>query len=190
MRALSYLRVSTDDQTTDNQRPDVERLASARGLTVAKWYADDGVSGMKARRPALDALVREARSGDTVIVWRLDRLGRSMLNTLGLVRELDERGVRLLSVGEPWLDNAGPMRSLLLGIFTWFAEYERSTIVERTRAGLKRATDEGVTLGRPRVPLATLQEVARLVAGGATVGAACETGGVSTATFRRWRAGQ
>lgn len=185
MTIRAYLRVSTGEQTTDNQRPDVERLAAARGGVVGRWYTDEGVSGSRARRPGLDALMRDAKNGDTVLVWRLDRLGRSMLNTLNTVRELDARGVGLASVGEPWLSTDGPMRSLLLAVFAWFAEYERTTIVERTRAGLARARAEGVTLGRrPR----SADALARAVAAyreGDSVRELAKAAGVSEATLRR-----
>lgn len=188
MSVRAYLRVSTDEQTTANQRPDIERLASAHGWTVDHWYADEGVSGTRRSRPGLDAMMRDVRPCDVLIVWRLDRLGRSMSHTMGLVADLDARNVRLLSVGEPWLDTAGPTRGLLVAIFAWVAEMERRTLVERTKAGLARAKAEGIRLGRPRASTVRLEAASARIAAGATCAEACRAEGVSPATLRRYRA--
>src|SRR5882724_9491983 len=110
-RCAFYLRVSTDAQTVDVQRPDLDRLATARDFSVVATY-EETASGAKAR-PRLDALIADARRGhfDVVCVWALDRIGRSMAGNIATVLELDRLGVRVVSVREDWLDTAGPVRS-------------------------------------------------------------------------------
>lgn len=147
-KAAFYMRVSTDEQTTENQRPDLERVAEARGLEVVEIFSEN-VSAVKAR-PQLDLMLSAAHRGrySVLIVWSLDRLHRSMVGALQTVLDLDRRGVQVVSVREPWLDTGGPVRSLLIAIFGWVAEQERARISERTKAGLERARRRGVKLGR------------------------------------------
>lgn len=149
-RAALYQRVSTDRQFTENQRPELLQLAAARGLDIVATF-EETVSGAARQRAAFDAMMRKAHAGhfDTVLVWSLDRFGRSMTGNLNAVLELDRLGVRVVSVREPWLDTAGPVRALLVAIFGWVAEQERTRLIERTRAGVARARREGKKLGRP-----------------------------------------
>jgi putative DNA-invertase from lambdoid prophage Rac len=149
MRAAMYLRVSTDEQATENQRPDLERLARARGLDVVAVY-EEHVGALMVRRQ-FDAMMIDAHRGafNLLLVWALDRLGRSMVGNLQAVLELDRRGVQVLSVREPWLDTGGPVRPLLVAIFSWVAEQERAQLVARTMAGIERARRRGIRLGRP-----------------------------------------
>lgn len=146
--------MSTDDQTSENQRPDVERLARTRGLEVVATY-EETASGAKKNRAQLAALLRDAHRGalDVVIVWALDRLGRNMYETIDAVRKLDRAGVEIVSVRETWLDTGGPARALLLVVFAWFAEHERDRLIERTIAGMERAKRAGVHIGRPEKPI-------------------------------------
>lgn len=190
-RAGLYLRVSTERQTTDNQRADLERLAAARGWSV-RWFQDEGVSGSKMRRPGLDALREAARRGELEVaaVWALDRFGRSMTGVVELVLELDRVGVQVVSVREAWLDTAGPVRSLLLAIFGWVAEQEKARLVERTRAGLDRARREGKRLGRPKASALALEAAAELVRRGAPLVVAARTKGVGASTLRRYLGAQ
>lgn len=150
-RAALYFRVSTDRQTTANQVPEVEQLARARGHEVAKVY-EEQASAVK-NRPAYAQMMKDAKRGafDVLVVWSLDRLGRSMTGNLADVLELDRIGVTVVSVRETWLDTGSPVRSLLIAIFSWVAEQERNRLIERTKAGLERARRQGVRLGRPRV---------------------------------------
>jgi DNA invertase Pin-like site-specific DNA recombinase len=150
--AVAYLRVSTDKQTTANQRGEVARLAEARGYRVE--VVEEQESAAK-RRPVLDAVMERARRGEVraVVVVALDRLDRSHLACMERVAELDRLGCAVISVREPWLDTSGPTRGLLVSIFGWVAEQERRTLIERTKAGLARARREGKTLGRPSVLL-------------------------------------
>jgi len=149
-RAALYLRVSTGEQNLGNQRPDLEQLARVRGLDIAAVY-EEKASAVKSR-PEFNKLMADAHTGKfgVVIVWALDRLGRSMVGNLTTVLTLDNMGVQVISGREPWLDMGGPIRSLLIAVFSWVAEQERLRIVERTRAGLDHARAKGIRLGRPK----------------------------------------
>jgi putative DNA-invertase from lambdoid prophage Rac len=182
-RVAIYLRVSTDQQTTEHQRPEVEQLARARGNIVATY--EERASASK-QRPEFDRMMRDARRGklDTLVVWALDRFGRSMVGNLQDVLELDRLGVQIVSVRESWLDTAGPTRSLLVGIFSWVAEQERVRLIERTKAGMATARRRGKRIGRPRRRF-DLDEVRRLVRQGASLRQAATTVGVPFSTVQR-----
>lgn len=184
-RAALFLRVSTDEQTTATQRPECEALAKARGCDVVATYEETG-SGAKRDRAQLAALLRDAHRGafETAIVWALDRLGRSMHDTIETVRRLDRSGVEVLSVREPWLDTGGPARALLLSIFAWVAEQERDRLIERTRAGMERARRAGVPIGRPEAPI-PLTTARALRAAGLSVRAVARRLGVAPSTLHR-----
>lgn len=158
-RAALYLRVSTEDQTEENQAPELHQLATRRGWEPVE-YREKG-SAAKAR-PVLDRLMADARAGrlGAVVVWALDRLDRSHLGCMQRVAELDRLGVAVVSVREAWLDTSGPARSLLVSVFAWAAEQERARLIERTRAGLDRARREGRRLGRPRASALALAAAA------------------------------
>lgn len=184
-RAALWLRVSKGEQTIETQRPDVEQLARARGVEVVEVY-EEQASGVAKRRSVLRAMLDAAHRGafDVVIVWALDRLGRSMFETIETVRALDRAGVEVLSVQEPWLDTAGPARALLLAIFAWVADFERGRLVERTLAGMERARREGKRIGRPEkaIPMTLARS---LRAGGLSVRAVARRLQVPESTLRR-----
>ncbi len=146
---------------------------------------DRGVSGSKDRRPALDQLVADAkrRRFDTLVVWRLDRLGRSLRHLILLLDELQALGIAFVSLGEG-IDTATPAGRLQLHILAAIAEFERSRCVERIHLGLSRARQSGVRLGRPKsvVPLERVLSVA-----GLPVEEAAAALAVSVSTVRRWR---
>jgi DNA invertase Pin-like site-specific DNA recombinase len=125
-RAAIYLRVRKGEQTTENQRPEVEDVIRTRRLELVAEY-EEKVSAVKAR-PQFDKMMRDAHRGafDVLVVWALDRFGRSMVGNLQAVLELDRRGVQVVSVRESWLDTGGAVRPLLIAIFSWVAEQERS----------------------------------------------------------------
>ena len=150
-RCALYLRCSTDKQHTDVQRPAVEQLARARGFAVA-YVFEETVSAVARHRPAWERLQRGAHLGDfqAVVVFALDRLGRSMIGNVQDVLALDHLGVQVISVREPWLDTGGPVRNLLVAIFSWVAEQERARLIDRTKAGLQAARRRGSKIGRPR----------------------------------------
>jgi DNA invertase Pin-like site-specific DNA recombinase len=183
-RAALYLRVSTDRQTADNQLAEVRQLAVARGYEPVVY--EEVESAAKAR-PVFDRMIADVRAGrvQAVAVWALDRLHRSMTGAITTVLELDRLGVPVLSVREGWLDTSGPVRPLLVAIFGWVAEQERTRLIERTKAGLERAKREGKKLGRPRVsPLKVAAAVER-VRGGASIRDAAKAAGVNRETLRR-----
>lgn len=173
-----YARVSTAEQSTDNQLPDLEALASRRGFDIVRVFSEN-VSAVKTR-PEFDAMIAAAHRGkfEALLVWSLDRLHRSMVGALQTVLDLDRRGVQVVSYKEPWLDTGGPVRSLLIGIFGWVAEQERLRIGDRTKAGLERARRRGVRLGRPRVDL-DMDRLLALRAGGMSMSRAASELGVS-----------
>jgi DNA invertase Pin-like site-specific DNA recombinase len=184
--AACYLRVSSTDgrQTVENQRADVVRLAEARGYAPA-FYEEQG-SARKAR-PVLDRLMEDARTGRVraVVVVALDRLDRDMRECIDRVATLDGYGCAVLSVREAWVETAGQTRGLLVGIFGWMAEMERTNLIERTKAGLARARRQGKTLGRPRALLPVEVEKLRgLIAKGMSQRQAAKAVGCKESTAR------
>jgi DNA invertase Pin-like site-specific DNA recombinase len=156
-RAVLYLRVSTVDQTTANQERELREIAGRSGLEVVKVYKDHGISGAKGRdkRPGFDALCRDAtkRQFDVVMAWSVDRLGRSLQDLVGFLSELHALGIDLF-LHQQGLDTRSPAGKAMFQMMGVFAEFERSMIRERVRAGLKRAVAEGTKLGRPTIPQA------------------------------------
>ena len=153
-RAALYLRVSTDGQTVDNQRLELEQAAKMAGWQVAGIYMDEGVSGAKSRkdRDGFDRLCKDAtrRQFDVVMSWSVDRLGRSLQDLIGFLSELHAVGVDLY-LHQQGIDTTTPAGKAMFQMMGVFAEFERSMIQERVRAGLSRARAQGKTLGRPKV---------------------------------------
>jgi DNA invertase Pin-like site-specific DNA recombinase len=153
-RAALYLRVSTDDQTVENQRLALEATCDQRGWEVVQIYADNGISGAKGRdkRPGLDALLKDAVRGkfDVVLSWAMDRLGRSLLDLLTTLNELDAANVALV-LHQQAIDTTTPAGRMFFQVTGAFAEFERAMIRSRVNAGLARARARGAKLGRPRV---------------------------------------
>jgi DNA invertase Pin-like site-specific DNA recombinase len=147
-----YLRVSTSEQTTDNQRRELEAVAARHGWTVVQVFEDAGISGAKGRhgRPGLDALMKAIarRELDMVAAWSVDRLGRSLTDLLELLRELHAKGVDLF-LHQQGLDTSTPGGRAMFQMMGVFAEFERSMIRERVLSGLARAKEQGIRLGRP-----------------------------------------
>jgi DNA invertase Pin-like site-specific DNA recombinase len=133
MRAALYARVSTTDQTTENQVIELRSYADARGWTVAE-YIDNGISGTKERRPALDRLLADARRRrfDVLIVWRLDRLGRDLKHLIMTLDEMTALGIGFTSLNEG-IDTGTPAGRLQLHLLAAIAEFERARIVEASR---------------------------------------------------------
>jgi len=151
-----YARVSTDDQSCALQLNECREYCERRGWRVAGEYVDTGWSGSKASRPQLDKLMRDARAHrfDCVMVWKVDRFGRSVVNLLEHLRLLENYGVRFLVISQSIdTDQASPTSKLLMHILAAVAEFERSMIGERVAAGLKAAKRRGVQLGRRRLVL-------------------------------------
>jgi len=153
-RAVLYLRVSTLDQTTANQERELRQVAERAGWQIVHVYKDHGISGAKGRdrRPAFDALHKAAvrREFDVVMAWNVDRLGRSLQDLAGFLGQLHAAGVDLF-LHQQGLDTTTPGGKAMFQMLGVFAEFERSIIQERVRAGLRRAVSEGKQLGRPRL---------------------------------------
>jgi len=155
MKAAVYLRVSSNEQSTENQLPALQSHAELKGLEIVAYYQEHESAFKSGRQAALQKLIADCREGKLsdvriLLVWSLDRLSRQgishLLNLIGLFSLYH---IKVVSVKEPWLDVDGPMRELLLAVFAFCAEYESRIKAERTRAGLVRARNEGKHLGRP-----------------------------------------
>jgi DNA invertase Pin-like site-specific DNA recombinase len=144
-----YLRVSTLDQHPETQGIELRQFAQQRGYDIVEEYVDHGVSGTKVRRPALDKLLRDAHRHrfDAVLVWSCDRLARSTKHFLQVLDELNELGIQFHSQREA-IDTEGPLGRAIIVIISAIAELEKSLIVERVRAGMRRAKLEGRRIGR------------------------------------------
>lgn len=139
---VGYARVSTSDQNLGLQLDALQRAC------CEQIFREEGVSGVAAVRPALDAALLALKAGDVLVVWKLDRLGRSLAHLITLVSELGKRGVGFMSLSEAIDTNCASGR-LLFHVMGALAEFERSLISERTRAGIAAARDRGARIGRP-----------------------------------------
>src|SRR6478752_4461402 len=153
-RAALYVRVSTDAQTVENQIRELRQVAGRRGWEVVEVYSDAGISGAKSRngRPGLDSMLKDAnrRKFDIVMAWAIDRLGRSLIDLLDTIQHLEACGVDLY-LDQQAIDTTTPMGKLVFQVTGAFAEFERSMIRQRVRAGLRRAVAQGKVLGRPKL---------------------------------------
>ena len=147
-RAALYSRVSTYDQNPQTQILDLRQMAAQRGYTIVKEYTDK-ISGTKAKRPGLDAMMTDARRGkfDVVLVWASDRIARSVKHFLEFLDELNRLNVEYVSFREN-IDTGGPLGRAIVIIIGAVAELERNLIIERVRAGMRRARLEGQHIGR------------------------------------------
>jgi DNA invertase Pin-like site-specific DNA recombinase len=161
-RAVLYLRVSTTEQTTANQERELREIAARMGCEVVRVYRDHGISGAKGRdgRPEFDRLCRDAakRQFDLVMAWSVDRLGRSLQDLVGFLSELHALKIDLF-LHQQGLDTMTPAGKAMFQMLGVFAEFERSIIQERVRAGLKRARSEGKRLGRPPLAPALVKRI-------------------------------
>jgi DNA invertase Pin-like site-specific DNA recombinase len=137
LRCVRYLRVSRADQREDLQDDETSDMIKRRGWQLTKTYTDHGVSGSRERRPQLDLMLEDAKRGrfDILIVWRSDRLFRSLKNMVNTLAELDALKIAFVSVTEVF-DTTTPQGRLLLHLVSAFGQFERETIVERVRAGV------------------------------------------------------
>ena len=186
-RAALYLRVSTDDQTTENQRQALRQEAERRGWNIVAEYEDAGISGAKGRdkRPGLDNLLKDATRGkfDVVMSWAVDRLGRSLADLISTLNDLQASNVDLF-LHQQALDTTTPSGRAMFGMLGVFSEFERSMIRARIRAGLDRARREGRTGGRPRLAHEKVQQIRNRLARGDGVLRTAKALGVGTATVQ------
>ena len=148
-RAALYARISTPDQHLETQLYDLRKLAAQRAFEIVREYCDRGVSGSKARRPGLDAMMADARRGEfsVLLVAAFDRVARSTKNFLEIVDELHDLEIEFISAREA-IDTSTPMGKMFVTLIGSIAELEKSILVERIRAGMRRARMEGQRLGR------------------------------------------
>ena len=147
-RAVLYMRVSTVDQHPETQLYDLRQMAAQRGYEIVYEYTDM-ISGAKARRPGLDQMMKDGRRGkfDVVLVWASDRIARSVKHFLDVLDELNRLHIEFISFREQ-IDTGGPLGRAIVVIIGAIAELERNLIVERVRAGMRRAKLEGRHIGR------------------------------------------
>jgi DNA invertase Pin-like site-specific DNA recombinase len=190
-RAALYLRVSTDGQTTDNQRLALEAVAAQRGWSVVATYEDAGISGAKGRdkRPGLDKLLQDATRArfDVVMCWALDRLGRSLADLIDTLRTLEGGNVDLF-LHQQAIDTTTPAGRMFFHVTGAFAEFERDMIRSRINAGLDRARARGVTLGRPKVADKVEAAIREHLMEGVGMLKVAKSLGVGVSTVRRVRA--
>ncbi len=191
-RTALYLRVSTDGQTTDNQRLALEAVAAQRGWTVVTTYEDAGISGAKGRdhRPGLDRLLKDATRGkfDVVMCWAVDRMGRSLMDLLGTLQDLHAAKVDLF-LHQQAIDTTTPAGRAMFQMMGVFAEFERSMIQARIRAGLERAKAHprkgAKAIGRPKVASKTEQDIRDRLAAGDGILKVSKALGVGVSTVQR-----
>jgi putative DNA-invertase from lambdoid prophage Rac len=147
MATFAYGRVSTKDQTTENQRREIE----GAGYKVDYWFADEGVSGKvpASQRPQFGKMLQQIRDGETLVVSKLDRLGRDAQDVGATIKALAARRIEVIVLQLGKLDLTSTAGKLMLTMLAAVAEMERDLLVERTQSGLARAKAEGKTLGRP-----------------------------------------
>ena len=183
-----YLRVSTDSQTTENQRRELEAVAGRSGWEVVALYEDAGISGAKGRdkRPGFDRLLKDAtnRKVNLVAAWSVDRLGRSLQDLIGFLTELRALNCDLY-LHQQALDTSTPSGRAMFQMLGVFAEFERGMIRERVNAGLARARAKGVKLGRHRVKPSVEARIRELKAEGMGILKIGRTVGVGTSVVQR-----
>jgi len=193
MKACIYTRVSTSDQTTENQRRELMDLAEKRGWEVVGEYTDQGISGGKGReaRPGLNAMLKAADAGefDIILVWAVDRLGRSLGNLIHTLQDLDSAKVGLY-LHQQNLDTTTPSGRALFQMLGVFAEFERSMIQARIKSGLARVKEEGRRPGPKGIEVSDpkrYQRVVELLAGGMRPWVVHKTTGTGHSTVLRIR---
>jgi DNA invertase Pin-like site-specific DNA recombinase len=168
-RVALYARVSTDGQTTENQRRELRAAVERHGWTIAVEYIDHGISGAKGRknRPQFDALLHAVarKEFDVVAAWSVDRLGRSLQDLVGFLSDLQSKKIDLY-LHQQALDTSTPSGKAMFGMLGVFAEFERSIIQERVNAGLDRARAKGTALGRPKADAVIEKRIRELAAQG------------------------
>lgn len=184
MAIFAYGRVSTKDQTTENQRLEIERT----GYAVDFWFADEGVSGKVSagQRPQFGRMLQQIRDSETLVVSKLDRLGRDAQDVGATIKALAARKIEVIVLQLGKLDLTSSAGKLMLTMLAAIAEMERDLLVERTQAGLARAKAEGKTLGRP--PKTTdeqRREIKHLFTQGSSISALSRLYGVSRASIMR-----
>lgn len=166
---IGYARVSTADQSTAMQVAELKEAGCGRIFT-------DVASGVKTARPGLDEMLAYLRPGDTLVVWKIDRLGRSLSHLVQLIEDLGRRQIAFRSLKDAGIDTGTPQGKMIFGMMAVLADFERELIRERTMAALKQARAEGRIGGRrPAITPEKLEKARQLIAGGASVRDAAKT---------------
>ena len=184
MAVFAYGRVSTKDQTTENQRQEIERA----GYKVEYWFADEGVSGKvhASQRPRFAKMLQQIRDGETLVVSKLDRLGRDAQDVGATIKALAARRIEVIVLQLGKLDLASAAGKLMLNMLAAVAEMERDLLVERTQSGLARAKAAGKVLGRPfKTTESQRTEIVAKRQGGASISALSRDYGISRASVMR-----
>jgi DNA invertase Pin-like site-specific DNA recombinase len=183
VKVALYARVSTSEQTTDNQILALRVHAQQRGWEIAEEYVDDGISGAKESRPALDRLMKAAWAGkfQIALVWRFNRFARSTKHLVTALDTFRSLGVAFISLTEQ-VDTSTPLGQAMFTIISAMAQLERDVIRERVKLGLARARADGVRLGPPRVAVDLPRA---LLAEGRSLRMVAKTMGVAVETLRR-----
>ena len=191
-RVAFYLRVSTDSQTVENQRLELERVAKSAGWEIVEIYQDEGISGAKGRdqRPAFDRLLKDAnrRRFDLIAAWSVDRLGRSLQHLVAFLEDVHHLGIDLY-LHQQGLDTATPAGKAMFQMMGVFSEFERAMIRERVNAGLSRAKANGKTLGRPKTEAKHEAAIRDTLKKGTGILKTAKLHGVGTSVVQRIKAG-
>jgi DNA invertase Pin-like site-specific DNA recombinase len=182
MAVFGYGRVSTNAQHTENQRLELE----AAGFKIDYWFSDTGISGKTSasQRPEFSQLLTQIRDGETLVVSKLDRLGRDAVDVLQTIRLLGSRGIQVIVLQLGKVDLTSVAGKLLLTMLVAVAEMERDLLVERTQAGLERAKAQGKILGRPsKTTKKQQQEIVDRLVSGATVSSLAREFSISRASI-------
>lgn len=184
MKIAIYTRVSTQDQSVDIQVSDLRRYCEQRGFEIYREYSDEGVSGTKDRRPSLDQLMADARKRkfDAMLCWRFDRFARSTKHLITALEEFRHLGIEFISYQEN-IDTSNPLGKAMFTIVSAIAELERSIIVERVKAGIRRAKENGKRLGRPKRLNLNIEELRNLREQGLSFSRIARTVGTCPATI-------
>jgi DNA invertase Pin-like site-specific DNA recombinase len=187
-RAVIYARVSTANQDTDNQLLSLREAAQRHGWKVVAEYIDHGISGAKGpdRRPQFAELLKAAnrRDFDVIMTWSVDRLGRSLQHLVDFLGEIHAKGIDLY-LHQQGIDTTTPAGKAMFQMAGVFAEFERSMIQERVKAGLERARNQGKRLGRPPLPAWLRQDIIGYRQQGLSFRKTAEKAGVSLSTVQR-----
>ncbi|WP_419321487.1 recombinase family protein [Caulobacter sp. ErkDOM-E] len=187
-RAALYVRVSTDQQTVENQLLILNEVAARSGWTIVQTFADEGISGAKGRdkRPGFDALLKAVARREVEIVasWSVDRLGRSLSDLVAFLSDVRGQGCDLY-LHQQAIDTSTPSGRMLFQMLGVFAEFERAIITSRIIAGQERSRAKGTRFGRPPVAPIRLDRVRKALSDGMSIRAVAKATGVSTATVMR-----
>lgn len=184
MAIFAYGRVSTKNQTSENQRQEVEKA----GINVDFWFADEGVSGktQASQRPQFKALLGQIRDGETLVVSKLDRLGRDAQDVGATIKTLAQRKIEVIVLQLGKLDLTSSAGKLMMNMLAAVAEMERDLLIERTQSGLARAKSDGKRLGRPtKTTDKQRAEIKKIRENGVSISALSRTYGISRASIMR-----